>query len=151
MGLSDPPDPQDEATFRASKLDWARVDRPEHATVLRLHRDLAALRKAHPALSNGRRDLLSVRWSEGPRWIAVERHDEMSDAVFVLVNFERTPAQMPLGPAGSFELALGTHEVRYGGAPTGAEPPSRLEVVEEASAWIECPGETALVYVRAPE
>jgi maltooligosyltrehalose trehalohydrolase len=151
MGLSDPPDPQDEATFRASKLDWTLVDEPEHAPMLRLYRDLSALRKAHPALSNGRRDLAFVRFREGPRWIAIERWDETGDAVAVLVNFERTQVSMPLGPrAGAFELVLGTHEVRYGGAPTSAEPPSRLEVLEEASEWIDCPGETALIYARTP-
>ncbi len=151
VGLSDPPDPQDEATFRASKLDWALVEKPEHAAMLQLYRDLSALRKAHPALSNGRRDLVSVRWSEAPRWVAVERRDEGGDAVAVLVNFDQNPSKMPLaGPRGTFELALGTHEVRYGGSPTSAEPPARLEVVEEASAWIECPAQTALVYVRAP-
>jgi len=38
------PDPQDPATFAASRLDWTEVDREPHAGVLRLYRDLLALR-----------------------------------------------------------------------------------------------------------
>ena len=45
FGGADVPDPQDEATFRRSKLDWSELERPGHAGVLRLYRDLLRLRK----------------------------------------------------------------------------------------------------------
>jgi maltooligosyltrehalose trehalohydrolase len=149
MGLSDPPDPQDEATFLASKIDWTLVNRQGHQEMLRLYRDLMALRRAHPALSNGRKDLVVVKWSEAPRWIMVERGDEHGDGVVVLVNFDDETEGVPFSrDAGSWELALGTHEVRYGGSPASVEPPARLEVVGDTMVWISCPKESALVYVK---
>ena len=45
FGGQDVPDPQDEATFRRSKLDWDELDRGGHAGVLKLYRDLLHLRK----------------------------------------------------------------------------------------------------------
>lgn len=38
------PDPNDEATFLASKLDWASLDAEPHATTLTMYRELLALR-----------------------------------------------------------------------------------------------------------
>jgi maltooligosyltrehalose trehalohydrolase len=148
MGLSDPPDPQDEATFRASKLDWSLT--ASEPGILRLYRDLAALRRTHPALSNGRRDLLVARFSESPRWITLERGDDGGDAVVTLVNFDDSVTSIPFGPKeGTWELAVGTHEVGYGGPTAGAEPPSRLEVVGETSVWVACPAGAALIYVKS--
>jgi maltooligosyltrehalose trehalohydrolase len=39
------PDPQDETTFLASRLDWSECDREPHASTLRLYRALLALRR----------------------------------------------------------------------------------------------------------
>ncbi len=39
------PDPQDPATFARSRLDWTERDREPHASTLRLHRALLALRR----------------------------------------------------------------------------------------------------------
>lgn len=44
----DVPDPQDEASFSKSKLEWAEKDEAEHAGILRLYKDMLALR---PSLS----------------------------------------------------------------------------------------------------
>ncbi len=42
----DVPDPQDEGSFKTSKLDWTEKDSPEHAGVLALYRALLELRPA---------------------------------------------------------------------------------------------------------
>ena len=47
------PDPQAEATFQRSKLDWRACD--THAGTLRLHRDLLTLRRTDPVLSHNDR------------------------------------------------------------------------------------------------
>jgi maltooligosyltrehalose trehalohydrolase len=44
------PNPQDEATFRRSRLDWTEPEREPHASTLRLHRALLALRRTEPLL-----------------------------------------------------------------------------------------------------
>jgi maltooligosyltrehalose trehalohydrolase len=50
----DLPDPQDPATFERSKLDWSEVGTEPHRALLAWHRDLLALRRAVPALTDGR-------------------------------------------------------------------------------------------------
>jgi maltooligosyltrehalose trehalohydrolase len=148
MGLSDPPDPQDEATFLASKLDWTLVDAEGHKEMLALHRDLIALRKHHPALSNGRKDLAVVASSETPRFITVERRGEHGDGVMLLVNLEDETQRIPFGgSAGTWDLALATDDVRFGG--TGPAPPSQLRVSAPAGVSVPCPGPGALIYAKS--
>ena len=48
------PDPQDAATFEASRLRWDEVDREPHAAMRRLHRALIALRPRHGPIADGR-------------------------------------------------------------------------------------------------
>jgi maltooligosyltrehalose trehalohydrolase len=45
------PDPQDEATYHRSKLDWSEPSAPRGSRMLAVYRDLAALRRAHPDLT----------------------------------------------------------------------------------------------------
>lgn len=53
----DVPDPQDEASFVASKLDWREKEEAEHAGILQLYKDLLELR---PALSGSIETLLAT-------------------------------------------------------------------------------------------
>ena len=46
------PDPQDPATFERSRLDWKEPSRDGHARLLALHRELIALRRATPELTD---------------------------------------------------------------------------------------------------
>jgi maltooligosyltrehalose trehalohydrolase len=48
------PDPQDAATFRASRLDWSESIREPHASTLRLYQRLLALRRQEPAIRRAR-------------------------------------------------------------------------------------------------
>jgi maltooligosyltrehalose trehalohydrolase len=48
----EPPDPDAEETFQSSKLNWSAVERDEHASMLRLYKELLALRRDTPALRN---------------------------------------------------------------------------------------------------
>jgi len=45
------PDPQDENTFMASKLQWESLKKDRHQTLFSYYKKLIALRKTHPALS----------------------------------------------------------------------------------------------------
>ncbi len=44
------PDPQSPQTFQGSRLRWSERDRPPHAAVLALYRELLRLRRSEPAL-----------------------------------------------------------------------------------------------------
>lgn len=49
------PDPQDEATFKASTLNWELLNRPGHHQLFLYYKQLIALRKKHAVLSAGDR------------------------------------------------------------------------------------------------
>jgi maltooligosyltrehalose trehalohydrolase len=60
----DVPDPQDPATFIRSKLDWDELELTEHAEILTVYRELIALRRRYPDLSDPRLDRLDVTYGE---------------------------------------------------------------------------------------
>ena len=49
---ADVPDPQDPATFERSHLDWSELETTEHARLLALYRELTALRRTRPELTD---------------------------------------------------------------------------------------------------
>ncbi|MGH9282200.1 MAG: malto-oligosyltrehalose trehalohydrolase, partial [Acidimicrobiales bacterium] len=67
------PDPQDEATFQRSKLDWGEARRGDHAALLDWHRRLVELRRAVPALRDGRLDRVRCQVDEDAGWLVVQR------------------------------------------------------------------------------
>lgn len=104
----DIPDPQDPRTRDRSCLDWSEPDREPHARLLAWHRELIALRRTHPDLSDP--DLASVRTAhaaDGARWIAYRRGD-----VRVAVNLSETPATIGLGRNGRSRVLAAWEPVR---------------------------------------
>jgi maltooligosyltrehalose trehalohydrolase len=70
---SEVPDPNAEQTFLDSKLDWDERTQEPHATLLAAHRELIALRKAHPELSDPWLDEVEVDVDEEARTIVLHR------------------------------------------------------------------------------
>ncbi|MBZ4412032.1 malto-oligosyltrehalose trehalohydrolase [Myxococcus sp. MISCRS1] len=66
------PDPQAQDTFTRSRLDWSEAQRPEHAGVLALYRELLALRASDPTLTDARRGTYDAR-AVGPDALVLER------------------------------------------------------------------------------
>ena len=75
------PDPQDEATFVSSRLDWSELDRQPHAGLLDWYRRLIRLRCERPELSDPRPGQIEVAFDETQRWLVVSR-----SRVHVVVN-----------------------------------------------------------------
>jgi maltooligosyltrehalose trehalohydrolase len=149
VGLAHPPDPQDERTFVASKIDWSLLDQEAHRQTLALYRDLIALRRTNAALRSGRKDVTMVRSSESPRWMTVERADGRGQHVLFLFNFEEGAETIPLqAPPGTYRPVLSTEEAHYGGA---GGPPIALEVVPGRPTMVKCPGQAALIYASLSE
>ncbi|MFC6087028.1 malto-oligosyltrehalose trehalohydrolase, partial [Sphaerisporangium aureirubrum] len=71
--LGTAPDPQQESTFHASKLNWSELTTPDHADHLAWYRSLITLRKTHPALTNPRLDQVDVTYDEEARWLTLTR------------------------------------------------------------------------------
>jgi maltooligosyltrehalose trehalohydrolase len=67
------PDPQDKETFLRSKLDWAQPAREPHTSLLGWYRDLLALRRSRPELTDPRLDQVRVEFDENARWLLVHR------------------------------------------------------------------------------
>ncbi|WP_214408413.1 malto-oligosyltrehalose trehalohydrolase [Sphaerisporangium fuscum] len=118
------PDPQDEATFHRSKLDWSEPSSPVHAELLDWYRRLIALRKARPELADPRLDRVSVRYDEESRWIVVDR-----GPLRVAANLGDAQAIVPLAP-GTVLLASDPKVTLTG--PDLTLPPRSLAVVEPA-------------------
>jgi maltooligosyltrehalose trehalohydrolase len=70
---NDIPDPQDRRTFERSKLQWDERGQGEHAAMLAWYRELIALRKSAPELTDGDLSELRVRCNEEHHWLAMER------------------------------------------------------------------------------
>jgi maltooligosyltrehalose trehalohydrolase len=60
----DVPDPQDEQTFRRSKLDWSEHTQEPHAGMLEWHRRLIAYRRKMPELTDGRMDRVETHMDQ---------------------------------------------------------------------------------------
>ncbi len=78
---TDVPDPNDEQTFQRSRLDWSELGTEPHASLLRIHRELIALRKCRPEVSDPRLDALAVDVDEQARTLVLHR-----GALRVVVN-----------------------------------------------------------------
>ncbi|MDX3103238.1 malto-oligosyltrehalose trehalohydrolase [Nonomuraea angiospora] len=95
----DAPDPSDEDTFLRSKLDWSEVKEEEHWSLLCWYRDLIALRKALPELSDPRMDRVRVEVDPLGKWLVMWR-----GSLAVAVNFAQDSATVPV-PSGTVLLA----------------------------------------------
>jgi malto-oligosyltrehalose trehalohydrolase len=94
------PDPQDEATFLRSKLDWTQLDREPYLGVLAWYRELIALRRARPELTDPRLDRVSAGFDEDARWIMVRR-----GRLRIAANLGPGPVDLALGAPGTGVLA----------------------------------------------
>jgi maltooligosyltrehalose trehalohydrolase len=103
-------EPQADETFEKSKLTWTLMEQPPHRSVLRLYRDLIALRKRWPCLGNCRKDLTRVDIDEDAQWLRMERSDPGGSNALLLCNFSRTPAEFSAEGGRSWELAVWTGE-----------------------------------------
>src|SRR5690606_17262080 len=72
-GETDVPDPNAESTFLDSKLDWDELTQEPHASLLTTYRELIALRKAWPELSDPWLDDVAVGGDDASRTVVLHR------------------------------------------------------------------------------
>jgi malto-oligosyltrehalose trehalohydrolase len=121
---ADVPDPQDEATFRRSKLDWAQPGREPYLGILAWYRELIALRRARPELTDPRLDRVSADLDENARWIIVRR-----GRLRVAANLGAGAVQLSLGQPGTGVLAASGPGVTIQ-QDTVTLPPAAFAVIE---------------------
>ena len=99
-GPADVPDPQDEATFYRSKVDWAELDQAAHRDMLAWYTELIALRRAWPELTDPMLDQVRADYDESKRWLVLHR-----GRLRVVVNLSEHAQRLPLGRPGAAVLA----------------------------------------------
>ncbi|MGH3275292.1 MAG: malto-oligosyltrehalose trehalohydrolase, partial [Streptosporangiaceae bacterium] len=89
--VADVPDPEDLATFTRSRLDWPQRGREPHAGIAAWYRELIALRRAWPELTDPRLDRVRVSYDEDARWLVMTR-----GRLLVVASLGEVPFQIPL-------------------------------------------------------
>ena len=90
----DVPDPQDPATFARSRLDWSEPEAEHHRSMLMWYRELIALRRRYPDLTDPRLDRVHAYWGEAGRWLVVRRGQ-----ILIAANLGQAGQRLPLGAA----------------------------------------------------
>jgi 1,4-alpha-glucan branching enzyme len=144
-------DPQSPETFRKSKITWALVGEPRHAAVLRLYRDLIALRKRWPCLANCRKDLLHIDIDQQEQWLTLDRSDPGGSHALLLCNFGPTDRTLSVDTRQSdWQMVLWTGAANYGGDPSAHPPPADLRKSREPID-ITVAAATAVLYLQRRE
>ena len=120
----DVPDPQDDATFLRSKLDWEQPDREPYRGLLEWYRELIALRHARPELTDPRLEQVSADFDEDARWLVVRR-----GRLRIAAHLGDAAARLPLGAPGAALLVASDPGIKID-KDAVTMPPASFSVVE---------------------
>jgi maltooligosyltrehalose trehalohydrolase len=115
FGWDDAPDPNDQASFERSKLDWSRAG----GETLALWTTLLRLRREVPALGNCRRDLAAARVDPERRLVVLERGDPSGSRAVVAANLGEGSQHVPVD-TGKLRLRVATRPCLPSGDLSGA-------------------------------
>lgn len=142
--LGEPPDPQDEATFRDAILGWEGRLSGRHATLWRFHQTLLELRRTIPALGDFDPERRRVFGFENARAVLLYRWSGDSEAL-ALFHFDKTPAHLAVEfPAGMWHKRFDAAESLWDG--TGST--LAAEVHGGSSTRLEVPALACALWIR---
>ena len=118
--VSTVPDPQDPATFAASKLDWSERSEPPHAELLDLTTRLLEVRRTYPEFTDPRFDAGTAQSDNEGGWLLLER-----GSMTLAVNFANRPTTVP-GIDGELSPVIVLGEVETAGTEVRLGPYSAL-------------------------
>jgi maltooligosyltrehalose trehalohydrolase len=121
---ADVPDPQDEATFLRSKLDWEQPHREPYLGLLAWYQELIVLRRARPELTDPRLDRVRADFDQDARWLLVRR-----GRLRIAANLGGKAVRLPLGQRGIGVLAASSPGVSIK-QDTVTMPPATFAVIE---------------------
>jgi maltooligosyltrehalose trehalohydrolase len=113
-GADQVPDPQAEATFHASKLDWSQPAVQPHRGLLDWHRRLIALRRTLPELADPAWATVCCDYDEHARWFVLYRGGPPG-RIALVCNLAPTRQSIPVGNADAL-VAAGTNGAGTPGA-----------------------------------
>jgi maltooligosyltrehalose trehalohydrolase len=123
-GPADVPNPQDEATFRRSKLNWAELESGAHREILAWYRELIGLRRAWPELTDPRLERVRADYNEAGRWLVVAR-----GRLRIAANLGQQGMRLQLGAPGTALLAVSRPDITMD-EDTVSMPAASFAVVE---------------------
>jgi maltooligosyltrehalose trehalohydrolase len=140
-----PPDPQDEETFRRSVIDLDLRDQGEHAVVYGLYRELIALRRDLPLLTDPTAPDVEAAMVPG-REAVVLRRRHRGEQVLIVLNADAHPVSTEVGEAaGRWAVRLDTAERRWG----GPHEPQETHVTNEVLRLHVAPRSAVLLHQKA--
>jgi len=121
---TDVPDPEEDATFTRSRLDWSQLAEDSHRDILAWYTELIALRRARPELTDPRLDRVGAEYHETGRWLVLHR-----GRLRIVASLGPSPQRIPLEGQGQAVLAASRPEVALDGD-AAAMPPDSFAVIE---------------------
>lgn len=115
---NEPPEPQNEDTFRDSKLQWKKRGGGKYQILLSFYKHLIGLRKKLPSLRHLHKENLDVYAFEKEKVLCMQRW-ERKDRVFCIFNFNTSDVRLRLAlPEGNWERIVDSSDVRWTGPGT---------------------------------
>jgi maltooligosyltrehalose trehalohydrolase len=121
------PDPQDPATFERSRLDWAELGMQRHASLLAWYRELIALRRRAPALTDPRLGRVHTDCDRRLGWLVIRR-GPVAIAANLGSGTWTYPAERPAGLLAASDGSVGLTD---GGL---VLPPDTVAILDGATA-----------------
>jgi maltooligosyltrehalose trehalohydrolase len=140
----EPPDPQSEETFHASKIDWQTRLRGHHHVLFGFYTQLIRLRREMPALSELDRSRLEVSVVPEANIITMRRWDGFNASqVYTLFNFERNDVNIAVSmPAGAWNKLIDSSDGVWNGP--GSLLPERIRNNDQVTMH----GQSIALFVR---
>jgi maltooligosyltrehalose trehalohydrolase len=114
----DPPDPQDEATFAASKLRRHLRNEGQHTILMKLYEELIRLRKTLPSLRHLSKETLEAEGYEVSGVLFLRRWNGGDEAAMIFhLRGAETNVDIPL-PRGNWSKVLDTAQEQWKGPGT---------------------------------
>jgi maltooligosyltrehalose trehalohydrolase len=140
----EPPDPQDEQTFLASRLRWEKSRQGKHAVLLNFYRTLIKLRRETSALSELTRDRLAVSSIADSRVVSVRQWNGLGTShTYCLFNFEPNDINITLSvPEGRWRKDVDSADIAWDG------PGSMIPAVVNSGAGVTMRGQSVALFLR---
>ena len=143
----EPPDPQDERTFLASKINWEKRRQGEHAVLLNFYRALVKLRREIPALSELDRNRLTVSVIDDSRVITMQQWNGLGTSrICGIFNFEANDVNIAMSaPEGRWRRVVDSADREWNG------PGTMIPVVVHNGDGVTLRGQSVALFLREQE
>jgi maltooligosyltrehalose trehalohydrolase len=131
---TDPPDPQDEATFLGSKIDWQKRQLGQHRVMLEWHKMIIGLRRSEPALQNFQKNEVRVHVLDQKGFVMSRTSRDEKEHLLCLFNLSsQEPSYVFSSRAERWEKIVDSTEERWLRKPTEPGGLYPAEVIKEST------------------